>query len=821
VRFRRLVFTALLSGNMLAACAELEQGDALDLDGHEQAIVVSIPALIQAESFERFRDSDTAHEGNCGTGPVDAELTTDAGGGCNVGWTKPGEWLEYDTQVAASGSFTLTARVASALAGRGFHVEVDGTDVTRRMTAPSAGWQSFEDRVSTGFSLTAGSHVVRVVFDDGDVNLNHLQFSAVPGTHAVALPGKLEAEAYARAFEATPAQNSGSACDRGDGVDKESTNDPLGGGCNIGWTDAGEWLAYDVHAASAGTYAISLRLASGVAERSVALELDGQRLGSLVSPSAGWQAFETRTLAGVAMAAGNHELRVVFTSGSANLNFIEVARTDTPVTGVRLPARIEAEDYTAHVDTTPGNTGTACSRGDDVDKELTSDPNGGQCNVGWLEVGERLDYAVYVEAASTFDVGLRVAGSGGILRVELDGTSVGVTQAVNTGGWQSWTTLTVPNVAVPAGAHTLRVAVVSAGVNLNYLDVSPRTTGADRDGDRLADAVETGTGVFVGPNNTGTRADNPDSDGDGLWDGDEVLGTQAGLNLPSLSVSPVHKDILVEYDWFDDGLCGLAHSHKPTQAMLDQVAAMFANAPVQNPDGRRGIHLVQDVGQYGGGTFIPDADGILIGSVFSDEFQGYRSANMASNRYGYFHYTIFAHEYSDWPGSSGYAEIYGDDLIVTLGCSYGVTEYVANTIAHELGHNLNLWHGGNDGINDKPNYNSVMNYRFQFAGIDTNCDSYGDNVLDFSVGANVSIDENNIDERAGVCGGTPIDFNFSGSIDASVAHDINFDNWFATLQDHDDWAAIVYDWDGSSVAGRRIAASVVDGVACPGPSEVR
>jgi hypothetical protein len=820
VRFPRLVFTALLSSNILA-CADLDS-DApaeVELEGLEQAIVVSIPGLIEAERFERFGDSDTVHEGNCGSGPVDAEVTTDLGGGCNVGWTKPGEWLEYDTRVATTASFTVTARVASAVAGRGFHIEVDGKDVTSRLTAPSAGWQAFEDRVSASFVLSAGDHVVKVVFDDGDVNLNHLTLTAVPGTRAVALPGRFEAEDYTRALELTPAQNSGAACDRGDGVDKESTNDPLGGGCNIGWTDAGESLSYDVQAALAGTYSVALRLASAVADRKVALELDGRSIGSLTAPSSGWQAFETRTLAGVNIGAGAHELRVVFTDGSANLNFIEVTRTDTQPTGVRLPARIEAEDYTAYSDATAGNTGGACSRGDDVDKELTSDATGGQCNVGWMDVGERLDYAVFADAAGSFDVDLRVAGSGGSLRVELDGTSVGVSPTVNTGGWQTWTTLTVPSVAVSAGAHTLRVVVVAGGVNLNYLDVRARSAGGDQDGDRLPDAVETGTGIYVGPSNTGTSASNPDSDGDGLRDGDEVLGTEAGLNLPGMGVSPVHKDILIEYDWFDDATGCAYHSHQPTPEMMERVRQMFARAPVTNPDGRSGINLVQDVGQLGGGNFIADADGVLLGSVFSAEFQNYKSANMASNRLGYFHYTIFGHEYSDWPGSSGYAEIIGDDLIVTLGCLYSVTDYVANTIAHELGHNLNLWHGGNDGFNNKPNYNSVMNYRFQFAGIDTNCDSYGDNVLDYSVGANVSIDENNIDERAGVCGSTPIDFNFSGAIDWSVSYDINADNFNGVLSDHDDWRAIVYDWD-ASFGGARVARAMVDGVACPGPSEL-
>jgi hypothetical protein len=45
---------------------------------------------------------------------------------------------------------------------------------------------------------------------------------------------------------------------------------------------------------------------------------------------------------------------------------------------------------------------------------------------------------------------------------------------------------------------------------------------ADDDNDGLADAVETNTGVFVSPTNTGTSPLNPDTDGDGFGDGEEV-----------------------------------------------------------------------------------------------------------------------------------------------------------------------------------------------------------------------------------------------------------------------------------------------------------
>src|SRR5262249_8443482 len=84
------------------------------------------------------------------------------------------------------------------------------------------------------------------------------------------------------------------------------------------------------------------------------------------------------------------------------------------------------------------------------------------------------------------------------------------------------------------------------------------------------------------------------------------------------------------------------------------------------------------------------------------------------------------------PFQSGYAELPGTNFVVSLGFmrqrslprdSFRIME--AGTFMHELGHNLGLHHGGggirNNDIEDepnyKPNYLSVMNYRYQFSGI--------------------------------------------------------------------------------------------------------
>jgi hypothetical protein len=199
----------------------------------------------------------------------------------------------------------------------------------------------------------------------------------------------------------------------------------------------------------------------------------------------------------------------------------------------------------------------------------------------------------------------------------------------------------------------------------------PCFLGTDSDGDRLDDCYETNSGTFVSPTNTGTDPQDPDTDADGMTDGDEVLGTAAGLDLPAMGTNPLRRDILIEYDWFDDDLECFAHSHEPTDAALAQVTAAFAAAPVANPDGSTGINMIHDHGQGGpftGGNLIADSDGVLAGGVDGPDFANLKAANFDANRSGYFHYTIMPHRYATNSSSSGQAELPGDDMIVSLYC---------------------------------------------------------------------------------------------------------------------------------------------------------
>lgn len=338
---------------------------------------------------------------------------------------------------------------------------------------------------------------------------------------------------------------------------------------------------------------------------------------------------------------------------------------------------------------------------------------------------------------------------------------------------------------------------------------SPNT---DSDNDRLFDCVETNTGVFVDSEDTGTDPNNPDTDGDGLLDGDEVLGIDAiedgngveiepGVPLPDMGVGPLHKDILIEYDWFQDSIGCAAHSHRPTATALDRMSDAFANPIVSNPDGTTGINVIHDYGQGGlftGGNLIADTDGDITGGL-SLEFYTYKEENFAIQRRGIFRYVILPHSVNSGQ-FSGVAEVPGDDIIVSLECASN-TAFVSQTVMHELGHNLLLRHGGFDSCNYKPNYNSIMNYNYQFPGTDTNCTPPGDGGIDYSHGSLDGLVEDNLNEQLGICGlsGPPWDWNNNSVLEISVSVNINAQpNEGAvcggdrtTLDDHNDWANLM------------------------------
>ncbi|MDO6764688.1 carbohydrate-binding protein [Agarivorans sp. 1_MG-2023] len=116
-----------------------------------------------------------------------------------------------------------------------------------------------------------------------------------------------------------------------------------------------------------------------------------------------------------------------------------------------VSAKIEAEDYTA------------------MSGIKTEPSSEGGLNVGWVEVGDWLEYNVNVVKAGTYNVQYRVANkkAGGKFDVALNGTKVHSVTVPQTGGWQKYVTVT-KSIYLSAGNHTLKLSATGAAWNLNY-----------------------------------------------------------------------------------------------------------------------------------------------------------------------------------------------------------------------------------------------------------------------------------------------------------------------------------------------------------------
>lgn len=149
--------------------------------------VKTLPGIVQAEDFDNggqgvaYNDTDASNNGGTyrtGEG-VDIQLTSDAGGGNNVGWTTNGEWIEYTVNVSSSGTYNVDLRHASPNTST---VEVtfsNGGNSTGNVSlAATGGWQNWNTTTQSGVFLNAGQQIMRINFKGAGVNINYIGVSA-------------------------------------------------------------------------------------------------------------------------------------------------------------------------------------------------------------------------------------------------------------------------------------------------------------------------------------------------------------------------------------------------------------------------------------------------------------------------------------------------------------------------------------------------------------------------------------------------------------------------------------------------------------------
>ena len=122
-----------------------------------------------------------------------------------------------------------------------------------------------------------------------------------------------------------------------------------------------------------------------------------------------------------------------------------------------VPGFIQAEEYSAM---------------DGIEVEDSADEGGGS-NIGYIGTGDWVEYMIDVDSTGSYLIEYRVASSGGSsgFEVLVDGLLVDTQSISDTGGWQSWTTISAV-LDLSAGNQVLRLNAIGDSWNLNWINLT-------------------------------------------------------------------------------------------------------------------------------------------------------------------------------------------------------------------------------------------------------------------------------------------------------------------------------------------------------------
>eukprot|EP00536_Pseudo-nitzschia_multiseries_P001218 jgi/Psemu1/321974/estExt_fgenesh1_pg.C_150016 len=157
----------------------------IDIRIASQAPTKTVPVTWAAFDYDDAYDSTpTSYQGNCHNmdrdDGVDGSYTFDQtchnrdSSKCNIGWTRPGEWLLYQFDTDQDGRHDIRVRVATSAHERKIKLVLtptNGGPSGKEMIVPSYGWTTYSDVIWENVYLHKGHYELQVYFTTGSVNL--------------------------------------------------------------------------------------------------------------------------------------------------------------------------------------------------------------------------------------------------------------------------------------------------------------------------------------------------------------------------------------------------------------------------------------------------------------------------------------------------------------------------------------------------------------------------------------------------------------------------------------------------------------------------
>lgn len=180
-----------------------------------------------------------------------------------------------------------------------------------------------------------------------DFSNNSSAFASVTTTTTqvvvTSIPAKVEAENYDVMY----------------GIQTETTSD-VGGGLNVGWIDAGDYMEYVVGATLAGYFAIDYRVASmnGGGQIQVKNESGTVLATTSVPSTGGWQNWVTVSSTAFSLPQGTSRLRIYTNIGGYNLNWLQFKSSVYDITAPTAPTNLRKSASTTTTLTVAWNAST-------------------------------------------------------------------------------------------------------------------------------------------------------------------------------------------------------------------------------------------------------------------------------------------------------------------------------------------------------------------------------------------------------------------------------------------------------------------------------
>jgi poly(3-hydroxybutyrate) depolymerase len=340
------------------------------------------------------------------------------------------------------------------------------------------------------------------------------------------------------------------------------------------------------------------------------------------------------------LAAGINSFRLVSVAPAGwNINWLEITKggTTTTTTTSNVPTTSSSTTTTQSTTTTTTLPQTYRIQAESYNNmfgvmiESTTDVGGGQA-LGYINPGDWMDYNFNFPTAGTYTLNFRIAcpNNGSSFYVKVGGNTVATVYVPNTGGYQTWQTISV-TANFPAGQQTIRIeSAFTYGWNFNWFEITAGgTTPTSSSSTTTTTTAATTSSSSSSTTSTTTSA------------GSNIVTIQVTFASPPASASSSFADL--KYN--KEGVFNLEFDDRSTHAL--DAKAYFQGGTAPNLGGTYGAKTFNDGTGISKPWTVSVATNVLTDAYGQDwsaqggqtinQLQGFTNGGNSIENHGYYH----------------------------------------------------------------------------------------------------------------------------------------------------------------------------------------